>query len=338
MNKAAKEPQHLLFFVGGIYECMYNKKCVFSHTQLTILLDLPSIDDIKSFKDVNLYIAPNGLNDFKYDHTKTKEDYIREGWKKAKVGAPSIKTYAMNHNTKAQRKQYGLKHFVTSTLHVLQGLTIDKIATEINMHSSSYNLWDVAQILVLLSRTRSANDIIFVGDQETTIDSIVKLLHTSTQWTDYMERVIQFLSNPTDEHTHTNIPVFQYESFPLDYNCISIPRCNTGFVYFLVSTKDTSKTYIGQTMDLYKRINQHNSGYGTDFTNNIKLRPWIIYAFITGFEKNKTQMLSIEHNWKSRRLYDYSRGITDPKILAKSATYIIPNENTTSLRLLLCFK
>ena len=65
-------------------------------------------------------------------------------------------THSTHYSTKGQRKQYGVKHYVTSTLHVLQGLTIKKIATEINMLSSEYNLWDVAQLLVLLSRTRKA--------------------------------------------------------------------------------------------------------------------------------------------------------------------------------------
>ena len=49
-----------------------------------------------------------------------------------------------------------------------------------------------------------------------------------------------------------------------------------------------TKTYIGQTMDLSKRLSQHNSGFGTDFTRQISLRPsWIVYAFVTGFEKNR---------------------------------------------------
>ena len=289
LNKLAKEPKNLLFFVGGVYECTYNKKGVFAHTQLAILLDLPDIDDVKSFRDINFYIAPNGLKDFKYNKFKRKETYIEEGWKKIKIGVPTLKTHRTTVNIKAQRKQYGVKHFVTSTLHVLQGLTIDKIATEINMYDSDYNLWDVAQLLVLLSRTRRAKNIIFVGNKETTIKSILSLLTVSTQWTDYMENVICLVTINSNSNTGTEtsrIPFFNYESFPLEYNCIPIPRCNTGYVYFIVSTKDTSKSYIGQTMDLQKRLNQHNSGFGTDFTNNINLRPWILYAFIVGFEKN----------------------------------------------------
>lgn len=160
------------------------------------------------------------------------------------------------------------------------------------MLSSEYNLWDVAQLLVLLSRTRKAEDIIFVGNKQSTIKSIRSLLNMYTQWTDYMENVIKLVGIVPEQTTNTSntesrrlIPIFQYESFPLDFKCIPLPRCNTGYVYFLVSTKDTSKTYIGQSMDLMKRLLQHNSGFGTEFTRQINLRPWIIYAFISGFEK-----------------------------------------------------
>ena len=95
---------------------------------------------LESKSDIQLYVAPKGLRDFIYNPSKMKEDYLREGWKITKIGIPSLKTHATNYTTKGECRQYGLKHFVTSTLHVLQGLTINKIATEINMFSSEYNL------------------------------------------------------------------------------------------------------------------------------------------------------------------------------------------------------
>ena len=131
-----------------------------------------------------------------------------------------------------------MKHYVTSTLHVLQGLTINKIASELNMFSSDYNFWDVAQLLVLLSRTRKAENIFFVGNKQTTIKSIISLLQTSSQWTDYMENVIQLLESTAENEMVTtnenerNIPAFDFNMFHLDYKCIPIPRCNTGYVYF----------------------------------------------------------------------------------------------------------
>jgi len=342
LNKLCKEPKKLLFFVGAVYECHTTRKKKFrTHTQLEILLDIPVIEDLKSFRDIYVYVAPRCLKDFKYNPLKSKETYVNEGWQKRKIGT-NQNTHALNHTKKGERKQYGLKHFVTSTLHVLQGLTIEGIATEINMFSNEYNLWDVAQLLVLLSRTRRAKDIIFVGDHDTTIQSILKLMTMTSQWTDYIENVIRLVGNAgieNENNVETNrIRIFNFESYPLEYRSIPIPRCNTGYVYFLVSVKDTSKTYIGQTMDLTKRINQHNSGYGTDFTNQIDLRPWVIYAFISGFERRRRLMMSVEKNWQARRQYEFSRGVRDPKELARAGEVVIPNNEHTSLCLLLCFK
>ena len=90
--------------------------------------------------------------------------------------------------------------------------------------------------------------------------------------TDYMENLIQLFRSTakndmvTTNDNERNIPVFDFKMFPLDYKCIPIPRYNTGYLYFLVSSKDSTKTYFGQTMDLSKRLSQHNSGFGTDFT------------------------------------------------------------------------
>ena len=55
------------------------QKRSFSHTQLAILLDLPTHDDLQSFRDIYLYVAPRTLKDFTYDPLKTTETYINEG-------------------------------------------------------------------------------------------------------------------------------------------------------------------------------------------------------------------------------------------------------------------
>ncbi|MFA6422835.1 MAG: GIY-YIG nuclease family protein [Patescibacteria group bacterium] len=47
------------------------------------------------------------------------------------------------------------------------------------------------------------------------------------------------------------------------------------YVYVLKSLK-SSKTYVGSTNDLERRISEHNSGKST-FTN--KYRPWILFYY-----------------------------------------------------------
>ena len=56
LDNICKEPKELLFFKGGVYECTYNQRGKFSHTQLAILLDLPNTEDVRLFKDIIFYV------------------------------------------------------------------------------------------------------------------------------------------------------------------------------------------------------------------------------------------------------------------------------------------
>ena len=67
---------------------------------------------------------------------------------------------------KGKRKQYGLKHHLTSTVHGSMGDNLHKIVMEISLDNNEYRLWDKDQEVVLLSRTRKGSDIIFVGNKQ----------------------------------------------------------------------------------------------------------------------------------------------------------------------------
>ena len=48
------------------------------------------------------------------------------------------------------------------------------------------------------------------------------------------------------------------------------------FVYFLLSTRKPKRTYVGWTLDLERRLEQHNGGTGAKFTRGGK---WLlVYA------------------------------------------------------------
>ena len=52
----------------------------------------------------------------------------------------------------------------------------------------------LGQVVVILSRTNFAKDVIFVGDKKETIKCLVALIHVKTQYMYYMEN-----SNKVDE-------------------------------------------------------------------------------------------------------------------------------------------
>ena len=64
----------------------------------------------------------------------------------------------------AQRKQYGLKHYVAGTIHSVMGDTLMCIAIAKNL--SGFRLWNKGQLIVILSRTKKGKDTIFIGDKD----------------------------------------------------------------------------------------------------------------------------------------------------------------------------
>ena len=113
----------------------------------------PTQSDVKKFKRIPILVSPPGIKDAKYDPHKSEQCYLDEGWTKFKVGVCREVTHSVEGNIKAQRKQYGLKPDVTSTVHASMGDTLHKVATEVSLEDSHYMLWDKAQVIVLLSRT-----------------------------------------------------------------------------------------------------------------------------------------------------------------------------------------
>ena len=72
-----------------------------------------------------------------------------------KIGCAHEHVHALPNTMRGKRLQYGLSHHVTTTIHGCQGDNLHKL-----------RIWDKAQVVVLLSRTRMAKDIIFVGDPQ----------------------------------------------------------------------------------------------------------------------------------------------------------------------------
>ena len=189
------------------------------------------------------------------------------------------------------------------------GDTISKIATEICNNSQLHKLWDKAQIIVLLSRTRKAKDIIFVGNKKSTIKSIIQLCKLSNQWKDYMELILEMASVTNSQIRNIGIPSIRRDEHPFRFCDKPLPHCNTGYVYMLISLRNKESTYIGMTNNIQARLHQHNSGLGTSFTASVRLQPWALFAYIVGFDSNRQLMLSIERKWKVCRCQERIQGV-----------------------------
>ena len=327
LDQKLKEPTQILFFRGAMYECTYNEDGKFSQSQLAILFDLPSQDDLNNWRKIKVLVAPPGLKDFVFDHDASKESYLEQGFTDVKIGVAPQRTQSLANNLQAQRKQYGLKHRVAGTIHSAMGDTIPQMATSISKRDTNFRLWDKGQLIVIISRTREAKHTIFVGDKEDTLAALKDLLLRKTQWTDYMEQVLDLVTINTRTEERNQSRTMDQQHFPFRNCDITLPQCNTGYVYMLISVRTRDFTYIGTTANLRTRLQQHNTGNGSSSTEPSHLRPYALLAYICGFGGRRNLRLLVEERWKRRRDQEIANGNNDSREWARCGQDVINELN-----------
>ena len=93
------------------------------------------------------------------------------------------------------------------------GDTLPKVALEISQSNSSFKLWGKEQVIVAISRAQKAKDTIIVRNKIEAINTLVALLKTRTQWTNYMDSVLSLVSINGDSN-NVSIPTFDHTSYP----------------------------------------------------------------------------------------------------------------------------
>ena len=76
-----------------------------------------------------------------FEPEKSLDDYISDGWVSQSFGTALECTQNIPGCLRAQRKQYGLKPRVITTIHTSMGDTLPKVALEISQNNSSFKLW-----------------------------------------------------------------------------------------------------------------------------------------------------------------------------------------------------
>ena len=299
LDKEINEVQMLRLHKYLIVEFTYNKSNCWSHAQIGIIMKLPSQDTLNNWKPIHVMLAPPGVRELPGGEC-SRSNLRKNGWKEVHVGtAPEIE-HRMSSNITAKRKQYGIRPRLAMTIHKAMGGDFGKIVTQVGQCNDGYRLWSKEQVIVLLSRTHQACDIMFVGESpEHTADVLVEMLFKVSPYTAYMNHVVEQMTNSDTIH----IPVIHpLQYLPYNVRHTIIPTETNGFVYLLMSLQDYSTTYIGQTKNLVIRLNQHNSGIGSHVSANVNLRPWHCIAFVTGFVDNTQQeRMSFELAWQNCR-------------------------------------
>jgi len=294
LNAKCKEPEKLHIYVGAVYQFTYNKPGFFNATQLGVVMDLPSAADVHGFKDFEIFVAPPGCKYANITAETTKPELIADGWKISKMStAPQYSLTIWNKGVKVRRKQYGMKIHVSSTIHSAIGNTLGKVACSLDFKGQ---LWERAMVVVLISRVSYAKDLIFVGSKEDNIKALIDGLRVRDQYAEYMNHLVDVLVSDTSS-TMLSAPV-RLSNHPFRPKDVQLPRRNEGIVYFLVSARDQSAMYIGQTLNLGRRLRQHNSGFGSKESSDPSKRPWALFAYVTGFLHDKHLMRLFERHWQ----------------------------------------
>jgi hypothetical protein len=137
------------------------------------------------------------------------------------------------------------------------------------------------QLLVLVSRVRTFQDLFFVGDggpekaREDTLDAMRAVLNRNSHYTNYIAEMLghlNYLDRPT-----TSI----YLSKPLRYIRHDL-TADIGYVYMIVSKNKPSLGYVGETISIRRRLYEHNSLQGGSAQTHAG-QPWLPAVLIKGF-------------------------------------------------------
>jgi predicted GIY-YIG superfamily endonuclease len=138
-------------------------------------------------------------------------------------------------------------------------------------------MWDLGQLVVLLSRVTNINMITFVGCKEDNIDAIRDIMFKPGKFTEAInERLIalEVLDRPPQR-------IVNHERHPFVSIQTEIPNVRAGYLYLLVCVTEPYLAYVGHTgRSLILRLREHNSGAGSIFTRG---KAWALYAYACNF-------------------------------------------------------
>ena len=97
------------------------------------------------------------------------------------MGPTPERTHYIHGSLCTQRRQYGLKHSVTSAIHTGICDTLHKVVMEISDIGNGYKLLGKKLVIDVLCWSKEDKRTIYVGDKVGTINALVSLSKSRTQ-------------------------------------------------------------------------------------------------------------------------------------------------------------
>ena len=141
LNKKLREPEKLILYKHGLYECTMNDpQGCYNQSSLALLLELPLRQTVESFQSIFMWIAPAGTTDLDFASFRngqpTSDQLIDLEWVQVKIGCAPEQIVVLRGGAHAKRMQYALKHQGALFINKAQGYTIHMVAVEISPDSA----------------------------------------------------------------------------------------------------------------------------------------------------------------------------------------------------------
>ena len=179
------------------------------------------------------------------------------------------------------------------------GQDLDSIVTKVSDKEPNFKLRE-EQVVVLLSWTHYAKKFILLGIQTKHVKHWY-VYSKKSAYTDYMGYMVENISGAEQQQQEQNALEINFTFSTLRSANAELPFDDLGYAYILFSVRQRQTTYIGQTKNLSKRLQQHNRGTGAKQTQPEYLRPWSLLAYVAGFNQNRQEHISFETEWQKRR-------------------------------------
>ena len=144
LDKKKREPKRLLFYEGAMFEATVNGDG-YSQSQILLMLNIPSQEQIDVWSDIKLMAAPpNYIPKVMPDEIPSKDTLLKEGWTEVSIKVTPERSPVYCHGSEAHRKQYSLRHIGSSTINKQMGSTIlGPVAIEVTKTCSP---WEKEQV------------------------------------------------------------------------------------------------------------------------------------------------------------------------------------------------
>lgn len=207
LNRNCYEYSICKLYANAVVRMTYNCRkedgsTVFSQGQVAVVAELPNACDDFNNQRLTLRLAPPG-------QSLVELMNVCNNWPIVYVGPRTTLPSVVGRSLQmGRRTQFPVRYYLASTIHRIQGDTVQMLAIEMSLARSEYRLWQREQFAVLISRVQRCQDLIFVGSRQQTRAAIEQIMKRTSKWDALIDHYLTELNVHTVSQRRANNLVF----------------------------------------------------------------------------------------------------------------------------------